>query len=131
MAPRKNTLTRAKATKYTKVNKKTKAGESSNAQRKRKKGRGPTVIQATTSIVENRPEVWPVGKHEFTCDTSPNARNKCKPGKITAAITRITLNNMPGPLRSLHSFDPTMKNTVEFQFLVLSISCELFTSLLH
>lgn len=127
MAPPTSVIKRAKATKYTKRKRTTneedrdlQLGEGSIAhaegeiQPPKRKGRGPGKIRASTPNEIERPEVWPIGKHEFTCES--------KPREITAAITRLALNNMPGPLRSFHSFDDKTKKVVELQFLVIFIS---------
>lgn len=76
----------------------------------KRKGRGPGAIVDSTDAIEKRPEIWRVGKHEFSCEEDPR--------KITAAITRLALNYMPKPLRSYNAFPIKAKNNAEKAFLV-------------
>ncbi|KAF3341194.1 Plant transposase (Ptta/En/Spm family) [Carex littledalei] len=122
MAPRKNHTARASAVKYTKRkrtnNQQLHTGETSNAapqgeitlsQPPKKKGRGPGKVVDSTADIADRPVIWPIGEHEFTCDGDA--------WKIVKSITRLALNYMPSPLRSYHSFDLQTKNAVEKAFL--------------
>ncbi|KAF3335018.1 Plant transposase (Ptta/En/Spm family) [Carex littledalei] len=123
MAPRKSALKRAKTATYKKkkrtVDERNEIGESSMApiegevQPPTKKGRGPGIVRDATEDVEQRPEIWVVGKKEFTCAIKP----KIKPKDITASITRLALNFMPGPIRSYHSWDKSWKDIFENAFL--------------
>jgi len=120
MAPTKSGLKRARATKCTK-RKPTTDQLNQNVESlddtaecdippPKKKGRGPGIIRDSTEDIEKRPEIWPVGKHEFMCHS--------KPRQIISAITRLALNYMPAPLRSYHAFDDHTKKNVEKAFLV-------------
>ncbi|KAF3338626.1 hypothetical protein FCM35_KLT17463 [Carex littledalei] len=119
MAPKKSALKRSRAATYKKKNRTTderiESGESSRAPTEgdlpppKRRGRGPGIVRDATDDVEKRPEIWVVGKKEFSCDD--------KPRDITALITRLALNYMPGPIRSYHSWDITQKNMVEEAFL--------------
>ena len=125
MAPRKSAPKRAKAATYKKkkrtVDERNEFGESSMApiegevQPPTKTGRGPGIVRDATEDVEQRPEIWVVGKKEFTCAVKP----KIKPKDITASITRLALNFMPGPIRSYHSWDKSWKDIFENAFLVM------------
>lgn len=124
MAPQKKSrVARSKATKYTKRKRSADlpidVGDSLNAapegeippcQPKKKKGRGPAVIMPVKDDPSQRPEVWRVGQHEFSCASNPRL--------IAATITRLALRLMPAPLRSFHGFDDTSKNNLEIEFLV-------------
>lgn len=124
MPPRKSALKRSKAATYKKRKQATDAsleiGESSMVQAEveapppKRKGRGPAILRDATEVVEERPIIWVVGKKEFTCEET----EKVKPGDITASITRLALNYMPGPLRSYNSWDLERKNSVERALLV-------------
>ena len=94
------------------------SGASNNV--RKRKGRGPGKIVGSR-MPEERPEVWPVGSKEFTCETT----KETNPRQITAAITRLTLNLMPGPFRSFRMFDDNTRLTLETQFLV--IFCKIIT----
>ncbi|KAF3326481.1 Plant transposase (Ptta/En/Spm family) [Carex littledalei] len=122
MAPRKTVLRRAYSKKGTKRSRQTQEplvvgegsiagaeGEITTSEPPKKKGRGPRIIRRSTEILEDRPIIWPISDRAFTC--------KSRPQEITAAITRLVLNHMPGPLRSFHAFDNTTKNNIEFIFL--------------
>jgi hypothetical protein len=87
------------------------SGTSNNVPKR--KGRGPGKIVGSR-MPEQRPEVWPVGSKEFTCETTKETH----PRQITEAITRLTLNLMPGPFRSFRMFDDDARKTLEIQFLV-------------
>lgn len=78
----------------------------------KKKGRGLGRMRPVKANPEDRPEVWRVGQHEFSCELANNPR------LITTTITKLALRLMPAPLRSYHSFDKTVKNSVERDFLV-------------
>ncbi|KAF3328947.1 Plant transposase (Ptta/En/Spm family) [Carex littledalei] len=121
--PKKSQLTRAKATKYGKGKRITAPthsvrGGSLNdspeveitpSQPPKKKGRGAGEIRPVKEDIADRPVIWRVGPHEFSCAKSAN--------KITATITRLALKYMPAPFRSFHSFDKTIKDKVERDFL--------------
>ncbi|KAF3320242.1 hypothetical protein FCM35_KLT22158 [Carex littledalei] len=123
MAPQKKSrVARSKATKYTKRKRSADlpidVGDSLNAapegeippcQPKKKKGRGPGVIMPVKDDPSQRPEVWRVGQHEFSCASNPRL--------IAATITRLALRLMPAPLRSFHGFDDTSKKNLEIEFL--------------
>lgn len=127
MAPRnKSKVTRAKAAKYVKRNRSTDdtlavqdslngtpAAEITPAEPPKKKGRGAGKIKAVSDNIDNRPEVWRVGDHEFSCAKHPKL--------ITATITRLALGLMPAPLRSFHGFDKKSKLNLEREFLVTFI----------
>ncbi|KAF3337901.1 Plant transposase (Ptta/En/Spm family) [Carex littledalei] len=121
MAPRNSGLSRSKATKYNK-RKRTTDHQVQNVDSldgtaecdippSKKKGRGPGTMRYATFVIEDRPEIWPVGAREFACACEVDGR------QITTAITRLALNYMPSPLRSYHVFDPTTKKNVEKAFL--------------
>ncbi|KAF3341335.1 hypothetical protein FCM35_KLT10179 [Carex littledalei] len=115
MPPRKSGLTRARATKYNKRKHPTDqqtqgvgiedATQECDIPPPKKKGRGPGTIRDATEVIVDRPEIWPVGMHEFSCGKDSR--------QITAAITRLALNYMPSPLRSYNAFDPHTKNNIE------------------
>ncbi|KAF3326455.1 Plant transposase (Ptta/En/Spm family) [Carex littledalei] len=123
MAPRKSALKRAKSATYKKkkrtIDERNEIGESSmgpiegEVQPPTKKGRGPGIVRDATEDVEQRPEIWVVGKKEFTCAI----KQKIKPKDITASITRLALNFMPGPIRSYHNWDKSWKDIFENAFL--------------
>jgi hypothetical protein len=120
MPPKKSVLPRSRATKNNKRKRTTDqqiqnvesldgAAECDITPAKRK-GRGPAVIADSTDVIEDRPEIWPVGLHEFSC--KKDAR------KIAGVITRLALNYMPKPLRSYNAFPIKAKNNAERAFLV-------------
>ncbi|KAF3341461.1 Plant transposase (Ptta/En/Spm family) [Carex littledalei] len=75
----------------------------------RKRDEGLELYEMRQRLSKNRPEIWPVGMHEFSCGKDSR--------QITAAITRLALNYMPSPLRSYNAFDPHTKNNVQKAFL--------------
>lgn len=88
-------------------------GEITPTEPPKKKGRGPAAIRPVKDNPEERPEIWVVGQHEFSCAENPRL--------ITATITRTALKLMPGPLRSFHGFDKFSKLALERDFLVTFI----------
>lgn len=80
---------------------------------RKRKGRGPGKLLASRPL-KDRPEIWPVGKEEFGTTST-------KPGQITSLITKLTLQNMPGPYISFLMFDDNTRLSLQKQFLVKSI----------